>query len=74
LPGLHLLVTSRDEPDIRQALCPSVTEDIVLKNEEIDKDIQNYIFHELETNQSLRKWQAHRDEVQVALTERAQGV
>ncbi|CAI7629206.1 unnamed protein product [Penicillium pancosmium] len=74
LPGLHLLVTSHDEPDIRQALCPSVTEDIVLKNEEIDKDIRNYIFHELETNQSLRKWQAHRDEVQAALTERAQGV
>lgn len=74
LPGLHLLVTSRDEPDIRQALSPLVTDDIALKNEEIDNDIRKYIFHELETNQSLRKWQAHRDEIETALTERAQGV
>jgi hypothetical protein len=41
---------SRDEPDIRQALCPLAASDIVLKNEEIDKDIRNYISYELETN------------------------
>jgi ankyrin repeat domain-containing protein 50 len=74
LPGLHLLVTSRDELDIRKSLSPSQDEDVVLRNSEIDRDISNFISFQLRTNQHLQKWQNYHDQIQQALSERAQGM
>ncbi|KAL4982216.1 hypothetical protein BDW68DRAFT_195541 [Aspergillus falconensis] len=74
LPSLHLLVTSRDEFDIRRSLNPGTDEDMILKNDEHDGDIENFISSQLKTNQHLQKWQAFHDEIQQALSERAQGV
>ncbi len=39
LQGLHLLATSRDEPDIRQSLEPSSNQEVKMGNAAIDKDI-----------------------------------
>jgi hypothetical protein len=43
LRRLHILVTSRDEVDIRESLHPSSFEDITMKNEEVDEDIAAFI-------------------------------
>jgi ankyrin repeat domain-containing protein 50 len=72
--SLHLLVTSRDEPDIRERLHPSPVEDVSLKNTEVDKDIADYIQGHLEQHRALRKWSKHHVRIREVLTTRAQGV
>jgi ankyrin repeat domain-containing protein 50 len=74
LPGLHLLVTSRDEPDIRESLSPVGDEEVIMKNTEINHDISNFISGQLNIDPKLRKWRAHHDRIQQVLAERAQGV
>ncbi len=74
LPGLHLLVTSRDEPDIRESLSSVGNEEVIMKNAEINHDISNFISGQLEIDPKLRKWCAHHDRIQQVLAERAQGV
>jgi hypothetical protein len=73
-PGLHLLVTSRDEPDIHESLSPACDQEVIMKNAEVNRDIISYISGQLNTNPKLQKWQAHRDQIQQVLAERAQGV
>jgi hypothetical protein len=43
LPGLHLLITSRNEPDIRQSLNLAGDEEVIIKNIEINRDISDFI-------------------------------
>jgi hypothetical protein len=74
LPGLHLLVTSRDEPDIRESLSPMGDEEVIMKNAEINRDISDFISRQLNIDPKLRKWRAHHDRIQQVLAERAQGV
>ena len=74
LPGLHLLVTSRDEPDIRDSLIPAVDEEVIMKNDEINSDINNFITGHLNTDSKLRKLHAYHDRIRQVLAERAQGV
>lgn len=74
LPRLHILVTSRDEPDIRESLSLSEHEEVLMKNAEIDRDISDFISGQLNLNPKLRKWHAHHDRIQEVLAERAQGV
>ena len=74
LPGLHLLVTSRNEADIREVLNPAQEHEVVMKNAAIEKDIGDYIDGKLKTDPRLRKWSAHHDQIQQTLAERAQGV
>jgi hypothetical protein len=74
LPGLHLFVTSRDEPDIRESLSPFVEQEVIMKNAEIDQDIVDFISNRLDTDPKVRKWWPYRDRIQQALAERAQGV
>jgi hypothetical protein len=74
LPGLHLLVTSRKEPTIREYLSPSLGEDLVLENSGIKNDISNFIFFKLNAEARLRKWRTHHGHIQQALSDRAQGV
>ncbi|KAK2745548.1 hypothetical protein FQN57_003673 [Myotisia sp. PD_48] len=73
-PGLHLLVTSRDEIDIRESLKPADEEEVSMKNTEIDRDIENFISGRLNTDSTLRKWKPHHDKIQKSLAERAHGV
>jgi hypothetical protein len=72
LAGLHLLVTSRDEPDIRQSFEPAEDEEVVMQNADIDRDIGDFISGYLKTE--LSKWQKYHDQIQKALAERAKGV
>lgn len=72
LASLHLLVTSRDEPDIRQSLKPAKEEEVLMKGTEIDQDINDFISGYLNTK--LLKWQKFHGQIQKALAERAQGV
>lgn len=74
LPGLHVLVTSRDEPDIRDSLSPSEDEDVTMRNAKIDQDISYFISGQLNTNRKLRKLRAYHDRIQKILAERSQGV
>lgn len=72
LPGLHLLVTSRDEVDIRESLNPVKDEEVLMRGAEIDRDISNFISGHLRS--ALPKWQKYHDQIQQALSERAHGV
>lgn len=76
--GLHLLVTSREEPDIRDVLLNDLyvlpDESISLKNHSVDIDIASFISSSLKNNRQLRKWERYHDQIQTALTERADGV
>ncbi|KAL9602876.1 MAG: hypothetical protein Q9219_001572 [cf. Caloplaca sp. 3 TL-2023] len=72
--GLHLLVTSRDEPDIRMSLDPCRGQEIEMQNNEIDQDISKYISRRLAEDRNLRKWSQHRDKIQDALSKGAKGV
>lgn len=76
--GLHFLVTSRDESDIREALSHelevSSDEMITLKNESVDSDIASFISESLRDKRRLRKWEKYHQDIEKALIERAQGV
>ena len=73
-PSLHLLVTSREETDIRDELNASRDETISMKNDSVDGDIATFISNHLRNNQRLRKWEDYYDQIEAALTERAKGV
>ncbi len=74
LPGLHLLVTSRDEPDIRYSLDLSLQQEVKMRNAGIDNDITDFISAQLHENRRLRKWLPYSDRIQEKLAERAKGV
>ncbi|KAK1848381.1 ankyrin repeat protein [Colletotrichum chrysophilum] len=59
-PTIHLLVTSRDEVDIRDTLDPSRDESIAVRNEASNKDIALYITQGLRDKPQLRKWKGIR--------------
>ncbi|RYP57562.1 hypothetical protein DL770_010640 [Monosporascus sp. CRB-9-2] len=73
-PGLHLLVTSRDEVDIREELHALPEEIISMRNDAIDRDIASFISQHLRDNRRLRKWEEFYDRIESVLTERADGV
>ena len=76
--GLHLLVTSREEPDIREVmyeeLCALPDEVISLKNSFVDKDIASFISGSLKSDRRLRKWEKYHHQIEKTLAERALGV
>ena len=74
LPGLHLLVTSRDEPDIRNSLDLSLNQEVKMRNAGIDKDITDFISSQLHENRRLRKWLPYSNKIQEKLAECAKGV
>ena len=53
LPGLHLLVISRDQLDIRRSLNPSNDHDLLMKNSGIDKDIADFVSDQLDNDTKL---------------------
>lgn len=73
-PGLHLLVTSRDEQDIREQLNPPVEQIVPMKNASIDSDIASFVSSYLRDNRRLRKWEKYYDQIEQALTQGARGV
>jgi hypothetical protein len=74
LPSLHILVTSRDVVDIREALTPQRGQEVTMTNANVERDIANYVSFQLATNPNLRQWKNDGAEIQAALAERAPGV
>lgn len=74
LPGVHILVTSRNELDIRESLRPSSDQNIPMKNSEIDRDIVEFVSYQLRNDPKLQRWRSRHEEIQTILTTRAQGV
>ncbi|KAJ6439864.1 hypothetical protein O9K51_07755 [Purpureocillium lavendulum] len=72
--GLHLLVTSRDEWEIREALCPSPTEVVSMQNDFVNGDIAKYIDTQLQERRRLQKWSKSHRLIKEKLTQRADGV
>jgi len=77
-PRLHVLVTSRDEPDIRHVLSNELgaasDQMLSMNNESADRDIAGFISEHLRQNPKLSKWEDQHDLIEAALTERAKGV
>ena len=77
-PGLHLLVTSRDETDIRDSLLDGLDapqdEVISIKKTSVDKDIASFISGYLKDSREMRKWEKYHDQITRALIERSHGV
>ncbi|KZN92140.1 Ankyrin repeat and KH domain-containing protein [Penicillium chrysogenum] len=74
LPSVHLLVTSRDQLDIRESLNPSNCHDLSMKNAANDKDIADFVFDQLNHDTKLQRWKARHGEIQSKLIHGAQGV
>ncbi|KUM62205.1 hypothetical protein ACN42_g4924 [Penicillium freii] len=74
LPTLHLLVTSRNEIDIRYSLETPSYQDIPMRNPQTDIDIHNFISYQLSTDPKLQRWKSRHDEIQEKLMDKAQGV
>ena len=77
-PSLHLLVTSRDETDIRDALRDDLDvlpkEIVSMKNDSVDSDIASFVSSYLKNSRRLRRWEKYHDVIKKALTARADGV
>ncbi|KAL4867877.1 hypothetical protein BDV12DRAFT_186298 [Aspergillus spectabilis] len=74
LPGFHLLVTSRNELDIRQSLQSPSTAEVKMRNAEIEKDITNFVSYRLSHDPGFQKWKVRHGEIQESLSQKAQGV
>ena len=77
-PGLHLLVTSREETDIRDALYnnlyTSPNEIVSMKNVSVDSDIASFISGRLKYSRELRRWANYHSQIESALAKRSKGV
>jgi hypothetical protein len=79
LRNLHLLMTSRKEPEIESSLETYVDaqHQICLQSDLVDKDISLYVQHRLSSDKSLIKWSqdiAVRQEIEAALMRGAHGM
>ena len=74
LQCLHLFVTSRDEPDIRESLNRSITHRVVMQNSGIDKDIADFISSRLNEDRRLRNFLPYHDKIHKTLVKGAKGV
>ncbi|KAJ5311151.1 hypothetical protein N7476_007011 [Penicillium atrosanguineum] len=74
LPSVHLLVTGRDQLDIRRSLNPSHDCDLSMKNPGIDKDIFDFVSYQLENDSKLQRWKVRHSEIQNKLGQGAEGV
>lgn len=71
-PGLHILVTSRDEIDIRDEMLQLEPMAISMKNSAIDEDVSAFVKQSLQKHQ-LRRWKKYHDRIHTTLTKRAGG-
>ena len=72
--SLHLFVTSRDESDIRESFDLSSVHQVGMRNNDIDKDISDFISGRLNTDRMLRKFLPYHTKIQESLAARAKGM
>jgi hypothetical protein len=74
-PNLHLLVTSRKEADLCEALGSFVTLRPISVQDNVKSDISKYVRSKLASDPDLRKWSDEiRTEIEETLVEGAQGM
>ena len=71
---LCVLVTSRDEPNIRNALNPDRNQEVSLQNPAVDEDIALLIAETLDKDARLQEWSDMFPEIKAKLTEGAKGM
>jgi hypothetical protein len=72
---IHLLVTSRKEPDIDSILgrVDLIDQSIAIQTEVVDEDISAYILHRLRTDDGFKRWE-HRKDIQQMIRESLMGM
>ena len=70
----HLLVTSRDEPDIRQLLQSLGAVDVHIQGESVDEDIRLYLEDKLRTDEGLKRWKHKSEDIQATVLSMSQGM
>lgn len=70
--GLHMLVTSRDEVDIRDEL-DGFAKEMPMQMDAVDRDIKRYVCQHLRQDRRLRKWEEDFSRIEQELSQRAQG-
>lgn len=72
---IRILVTSREEHDIKLSLSPAATEIVAIENENVDADIKIYVRQRLSEDARLCRLPGHvKDEVELKLGKGAQGM
>ena len=71
---LHLLITSRDEPDIGSCLALPTSQQVMMADKGLDQDISNYVKSRLDTDHKLRRWYPYRGKIANILSEKANGM
>lgn len=74
MTSFNILVTSRNEPVIRECLSPTVFEDVSLVKIAVDHDIMAFVTRILESNPKFRKWPDLHQETEDSLTHGAKGM
>ncbi|TVY38543.1 Ankyrin repeat and KH domain-containing protein [Lachnellula occidentalis] len=76
LPTVHLIVTSRPEPDIKAVMMPlSNPEAIYIQGSQVQSDISFYIRNQLAEDPKLKKWPSEvKVDIEKALSARADGI
>jgi hypothetical protein len=75
LPGIWLIATSRDYPEIRSCMESVSATAVPLDTQAVDSDIQKYVSTQLAVDMQLRHWPASSKElVKATLTRKAQGM
>ena len=71
---LSILVTSREEPDIRECVNPTPEQEIRLSNSAIDIDIRSFITETLHKDKKLQVWSEIFPEIEQTLIKGAHGM
>jgi hypothetical protein len=75
IENLHILVTSRQLPEIENSLSELATDELCLHGPGIDQDILLYIVERLKNDQKLAKWPSDiREQIQRTLNHGARGM
>ena len=72
--SLHLLVTSRNESDIRDSLDLTSVQEVDVHNGEMDRDINDFVSNRLDKDRRLLKLRPYREKIQESLAARAKGM
>lgn len=74
LQKLHILITSRSEPDIVSCFQLPTSQQVLMANTGVDQDIFKYIESRLDTDRRLQKWYPYRGKIKNILSEKAKGM
>ena len=68
---VHILATSREEIDIKDAIGSLLDGKIPMRNQEVQRDIALFIKDRLNSSSLLKRWEAYHIRIEAVLTQRA---